>query len=213
MATDEYVIASTSHSSQSVLSIGTSDWTWPTTTTEWTADWPTTWSSFRQFHGDRGCLTGREACRRERLREMIRSRMAPAVITRRGLSPPRDIRETRARETLRAVLGEDKFRQFIKNGFVTIRAKSGLVYQIFTGDEMTNVYDHGKRVERLCVVLKGGFPPTDSLLMRYLLILNDEREFRKPAIRHSFSQRDPPVVPAGDGDLVRIYREMTGRAA
>jgi hypothetical protein len=50
-------------------------------------------------------------------------------------------------------------------------------------------------VDRLCVVLKGDFPPTDSMLMRYLLILNNEEEFGKYAIKHSVSQsRRPGLV-------------------
>lgn len=149
----------------------------------------------------------------ERLREIIRSRHAPAIHgTRKPMQQPKDIREIRARETLRAVLGEDKFRQFIKNGFVTVRAKSGLVYQIFTGHGITRVYDKGKQVERLCVVLRGSFPPTDELIMRYLLILNDERDFRKHAIKHTVS-RPEKVQPVSDKSLMDIYREIAGKQA
>jgi hypothetical protein len=102
-----------------------------------------------------------------------------------------DVRETRARETLLRVLGEDKFKRFLKHGFVSVRAKSGLVYQIFPGHGITNVYEDGEKVERLCVVLRGNFPPTDSLIMRYLLILNDERDFRSHAIKHTVYKKRP----------------------
>lgn len=122
----------------------------------------------------------------EKLREMIRDRQAPLVIQRRtSIESAQDIREKRARETLLRVLGHDKFRRFLKHGFVSVMAKSGLVYQIFPGSGITNVFKDGSKVERLCVVLKGNFPPTDSLIMRYLLILNDEQDFRGYAIKHA----------------------------
>lgn len=122
----------------------------------------------------------------EQLREILQKRQAPHVITsRKGLAQTDDLREQRARETLRRVLGDDKFKRFLKHGFVSVRAKSGLVYQIFPAHGITNVYRDGEKIERLCVVLRGDFPPTDSLIMRYLLILNDERDFRKHAIKHT----------------------------
>jgi hypothetical protein len=109
-----------------------------------------------------------------------------------------DIRETRARETLKRVLGDDKFKRFLKHGFVSVRAKSGLVYQIFPAHGITNVYRDGEHIERLCVVLRGSFPPTDSLIMRYLLILNDERDFRKHAIEHKvYPQKLQPTLVTG----------------
>ncbi len=124
----------------------------------------------------------------DRIRQMIRERMAPVIIRgrkRESLSLSVDIRETRARQTLRRVIGEQAFRRFIRDGFITVVPKSGLTYRIYPGHGMTDVYDRGVQVERLCVVLKGNFPPTDSLLMRYLLILNDEGEFSKYAVKHA----------------------------
>jgi len=136
------------------------------------------------YKWDQGCTIVRSDPKR-RLREILQSRQAPLVISSRKSMPhPSDIREQRARETLRRVLGDDKFRRFIRHGFVSVKAKSGLVYQIFPAHGITNVYREGEKVERLCVVLRGDFPPTDSLIMRYLLILNDERDFRKHAIEH-----------------------------
>lgn len=124
----------------------------------------------------------------ERMREILRSRHAPAIIrgkNRTSVVFSSDIREQRARQTLRRIIGEKSFRRFLKDGFLSVTPKSGLVYRIYPGHGITEVYDRGIMVERLCVVLKGNFPPTDSLLMRYLLILNDEGEFSKYAIKHS----------------------------
>lgn len=155
----------------------------------------------------------------ERMREILRSRMAPAIIvrgSRRAMRPAADIREQRARGTFRRIVGEDAFRGFLRNGFVTVVPKSGLTYRIYPGSGMTEVYDRGIMVEKLCVVLDGNFPPTDSLIMRYLLILNDEGEFSQYAIKHnvdaniSFSAKftiTPDVAQLGRG-LSEIMAEL-----
>jgi hypothetical protein len=144
----------------------------------------------------------------ERLKEILNSRMAPSVLSNcRPLGYTEDVREVRARETLRRVLGENRFRDFVRRGSVSIRAKTGLVYQIFPGSDFTKVYDNGKLIERLCVVLLGGFPPTDSLIMRYLMILNNEQQFRGYAIKHAIQM--PYLLAAPDQrSLIEIFKEL-----
>lgn len=149
----------------------------------------------------------------ERLKEILNSRMSPNIISScRPLGYTQDIRETRARETLLRVLGESKFRDFVRKGSVSIRAKSGLVYQIFPGSTFTKVYDQGKMVERLCVVLQGDFPATDSLIMRYLLLLNNESFFVSKAIKHGIPT--PAIINMPDNrSLVDIYKDIKKFAA
>lgn len=92
----------------------------------------------------------------EKIREVIAARCGPNIIRdRRMLDHSPDLREIRARQTLRRVIGDDKFRNFICKGFVTVRGKSGKTYQIFPGHGITNVYFRGKMLEKLCVVLSG----------------------------------------------------------
>lgn len=125
----------------------------------------------------------------DRLRQIIQTRMAPVFHrSRTSMSIAMDVREERARQTLRRIIGDQAYRKFMRNGFITVVPKSGLTYRIYPGCGITDVYDRGIMVDRLCVVLEGNFPPTDSLLMRYLLILNDEGEFSKYAIKHRVSQ-------------------------
>lgn len=145
---------------------------------------------------------------KSRIKRIIQQRYAPAIRTRRHLSIADDEREGRARETLLKVIGKNKFKNFIKNGFISVRAKSGLMYQIFTGHGITNVYRDGVMVERLCVVLKGGFPPTDSLIMRYLLILNDEQDFRNHAVEHRITSPTNSQSPVDERSLMEIYEEI-----
>lgn len=148
----------------------------------------------------------------ERIRQMIQARMAPVFHRRRShLSIAADVREYRARQTLRRILGEQAFKKFIRNGFITVVPKSGLTYRIFPGHGMTEVYDRGIMVDRLCVVLQGDFPPTDSLLMRYLLILNDEGEFSKYAIKHYVSPHRPKLVfpaPTKVESLTKVWAKL-----
>jgi hypothetical protein len=142
------------------------------TTVKW-AVWPST-----------TCVRYPDTNPEKRLREIIKGRMAPQGITGRGLQRAKDVREERARETLRRVVGLENFQNYVKKGFLMITGKSGLRYQIFPGHGVTKVYQGHQLVERLCVVLVGDFPPTDSLIMRYLLILNDENKFRGYAVKH-----------------------------
>ncbi len=150
-----------------------------------------------------------------RLREILGQRAGPHIITsktRQAMKSPGDIREERARETLRRVIGEQKFRNFLKTGFVSVKGKSGLIYQIFPGHGITAVYNRGNMVERLCVVLTGNFPPTDSLIMRYIMILNNEDQFRSFAVKHGVYQPGTVQKPTIDmRPLPEIYSELKGQ--
>ncbi len=126
----------------------------------------------------------------QRMREILATRHAPVIHNnRRRYIPPISITEIKARQTLRRIIGEKNYRRFVRDGFITVVAKSGLTYRIFSGHGITEVYDRGKMIDRPCVVLSGSFPPTDSLIMRYLLILNNEEEFSKHSIKHSVINR------------------------
>lgn len=142
----------------------------------------------------------------ERLRTILRKRHSISFTTK-SLSQTKDIREIRARETLRRVIGEQKFRDFIKKGFVSVKGKSGLIYQIFPGHDFTNIYDRGIMKERLCAYLNGEFPPTDSLIARYLLILNNEDMFRSYSNVHEPIAKIESTKP-DKRTLVEIFREL-----
>ena len=149
----------------------------------------------------------------ERIREIIASRQAPRVFVRgdyrKALPHTNDIRELRARETLHRVIGDEKYQRLIRDGFVSVRGKDGLFYQIFPGHGITCVFNNGQMVERLCVVLQGNFPPTDSIIMRYLMLLNNPVQFRSFAIKHSVIQRQRPALVMPDGkSLPEIYAEL-----
>lgn len=96
------------------------------------------------------------------------------------------------------MLGEITYRLFLKNGFVSVRGSSGRVYQIFPGHQFTRVFENGKCIEQLCVILNDTYPPTDSLLMRYCILLNDEEHFCRLSNRHRAYERARQIEKAVD---------------
>ncbi len=183
----------------------------------WGYDTTTAGNTWRTFDGG-NCWAYKpipQKTPRERLMEMLQQRQAPQiVVAREPILAPKDMREVRARETLRLCLGEEIFRSFLKNGFVSVRAKSGLIYQIFPGHGITRVYKQGRMVERLCVVFRGNFPPADSLVMRFLLILNDEAEFRSHAVKHgTVESKRTQLLGVDDRNLVQMFREFKSKVA
>jgi hypothetical protein len=155
--------------------------TWKTYSPTWTSaatDTTSTWFKCYENWYESDRLYTPSKSPETKLREIIASRQAPAVHSRerwrlhRSKQQCPDEREARARQTLRRVIGDDKYRSFLVNGFVTVRnPKSGLSFQIFPGHGITCVFDKGKMVDRLCVVLEGDFPPTDSRLSRLMSAL------------------------------------------
>jgi hypothetical protein len=185
---------------------------WPATNTAATTGY--------SYYNSSGTMAGRwgsyaypKPDPKRRLQEIMDSRQAPRIIVaehRKPITAVPDVREQRARYTLRRVIGEEKFKGLLKNGYISIRGKSGRVYQIFPGDGITAVYEGGKMIDRICVKLQGNFPATDNIIMRYLLILNNESEFERLGIKHRvFERRRFEVVqPKVEKNLVELFREL-----
>jgi hypothetical protein len=150
----------------------------------------------------------------QRFRQILQSRQAPLIITSR--TPVRaaaEEREIRARQTLRRMLGDDGFQRFLRNGFISVQARSGKVYQIYPGHGMTVVYLNGKPIEKLCVVLDGNFTPTDHLITRYVMILHDENHFRASANVFAAPLRRATAVKQLDTrSLSRIFHDIKAAA-
>lgn len=152
---------------------------------------------------------------KENISNIIKSRCSPMILTKRkSMVITDDVREQRARETLKRIIGKQKFIGFIKHGFISVKGKSGLVYQIFPGSGITHVFEKGTLIERLCVVLKGNFPPTDSLIMRFLLILNNEQQFRSLSIKHSvYKECSHQNGPVETKPLAEIFNLLKNKVA
>jgi hypothetical protein len=152
----------------------------------------------------------------QKLQDILRLRASPAIIvpSRQPIRSTVDVREIRARDTLRCLLGENDFKLFLRNGFVSIRGQSGRVYQVYPGHKLTKVYERGKLIEELCVIISGDYCPTDSILMRYVMLLHDEEHFR-----HLANKRQPTkpnglsIIPAHSQPLPEIFANLKRNAA
>lgn len=149
----------------------------------------------------------------QRLKQIITERMSPAIHTRhKPVQASKDPREVRARETLRMIIGDEKYRQFLKKGYVSAtNRKSGNTYQMYPGHEKTRLIKNGRCVETLCVVLKGQFPPTDSLIVRYLMVLNNEEEFLKLAVKWGVSTKSQQKKAPETRSLPAIFNDLRAR--
>lgn len=153
------------------------------------------------------------------VRAMMRARSAPAVVQRgsdrQSPAASADPREGRARDTLALLLGRDSYRRFLRDGFVYARGPSGKSYQIFPGHGITRVYEGGRQVERLCVVLSGAHTPLDSLIVRFIMVQHEEEKFRALAVAHRVTtttksrvSRQPEAVCLAD--LFKKLKKQAG---
>lgn len=85
-----------------------------------------------------------------------------------------------ALQLLRGLVGPDEFRRYLKQGFVSVKGPSGLVYQIGRR-ELIKVWDKDALVATLCVHLKGWHdkPPTDEVVAKMLIAEMDEPDLWK----------------------------------
>ena len=158
----------------------------------------------------------------DRLLDVLRRRQAPGIRVagdrfwtpsghRRPQAYTTDIREIRARGTLARMIGTQRMRRYLRDGFVTAHnSKSGRIYQVFPGNGITCVYEDGNLIERLCVVLRGNYPPTDSLIVRYLLALNDESRLWKLSNKHGayYVARSGAFATLDLRPLTEIFKEL-----
>lgn len=116
--------------------------------------------------------------------------------------------EIRARTTLREMIIESEYRRYITNGFIMIRAKSGLWYQIFSGatGERVRTYKDGKPFESLCIHTDRSCPPTDHVINMKILVEIDEDSLRKGAnIARLSPVSSPPTSNVPAPNLLQTY--------
>lgn len=158
---------------------------------------------------------------KKKIRKIIESRQSPEIIVcsndrRKPMNHTQDIREIRARQTLRMFVGENEFRRYMKNGFIAVQAKSGRIYQLFPKDHFARIFEQGKMIGKLCIYLKGDFAPTDSVITWYFMVQNNEEEFVKNGnLYKSFSQPKVRQVkkPNNLPDLTELFANLRAEAA
>jgi hypothetical protein len=117
--------------------------------------------------------------------------------------------EERARRLLQRLIGFRRYARYIRDGFISHRGASGRVYQIFPGDIHMRVWFKGQRVENLCLCIEDhSLPPTDSVVMRLLMLEHSEAEFREQAnISRAATKTDQQIID----ESIASIRAMTGQ--
>lgn len=129
---------------------------------------------------------------RDQFRNRIRRQLAPNVITSRSADfwkQHHKESEQRARELLQSLITPEEYRKYLRKGFITVQGPSGMVYQIFGGHKMMKCFvkdKSGKLIwhEDICIVFSGPYhslPYTDWVIMRKMMVENDEFGMRKTA--------------------------------
>lgn len=118
--------------------------------------------------------------------------------------------EEKARRLLQRLVGFQRYARYIRDGFVTHRGASGRVYQIFPGQTHMRVWFKGQRVEDLCLCIEDySIPPTDSVVMRLLMLEHSEAEFREQAnISRVRTKTDQQIID----ESIESIRAMAGQA-
>lgn len=126
----------------------------------------------------------------DRYRAAILRNMSPDLDARNGalMAANGHPAEMKARKLLRDLIGEKQFRRYMVRGFIVCQGSSGVFYRIHGGSGM--VYSLTKNsggklelFEKFCVQFKDpNLPFTDSVIMRKLLVENDEFALRSVGV-------------------------------
>lgn len=108
--------------------------------------------------------------------------------------------EVVALQLLRRMVSPEQFRQYLRHGFVSVRASSGLVYQVPRFGTI-QVWDRGERIASLCVHLKldgQTAPPTDHVVGKMLIIEHNEPDiWRRSNISWHAARNRQALVAVG----------------
>jgi len=178
-----YITYLTSDNSYSYSSGGN----WPSTIQTTSTIYPSNYyisDSITTFNYGYNIPISKKQAFRNKLKKQLRPDFTPANTD--LLACNADPAEQKARELLRELITASEFRNYLRRGFITVKGKSGILYRIFGGYKHMTSYakhDDGKyyKHEDICVVFNREMPMTDGVVMRLLLIENDEFSLRKLA--------------------------------
>ena len=88
--------------------------------------------------------------------------------------------EKTALETLRDMITEKEFRNYLRYGFIVVKGSSGRLYQVFRDNLHTKVWEQGILVEEVCVRIKldTAVPDSDNVIAFKTMIETDENLFK-----------------------------------
>ena len=128
------------------------------------------------------CSGGDRLSTKDMIKDTVKANLCIIAPTRGSVFPKMMKKaEKTALETLRDMITEQEYRNYIRYGFITVKGKSGRLYQISRTLNHTKVWDHGELVEEGCVRIKGGdfvVPETDNIIAFKVMIETDENLFK-----------------------------------
>jgi hypothetical protein len=110
--------------------------------------------------------------------------------------------EKKAKEKLRSLVSTEDYDNYILLGRLKYIAPDGTIYMIGSGEEMTDVYNP-EYSHKLCVIFEDpNLPPTDSVIMRLMMLKTDPERFHSLAIKHPLA----PPAPSNENVNREQYR-------
>ena len=133
----------------------------------------------------------------DQFRAKIKGNLRPSIEATNGylMDLNNDPAERRARQLLSDLISREEFRRYLVRGFIMVKGRSGLLYKIYGGYKQMVSYKQdpsGKYepFESYCIVFRNSkLPATDWVIMRKLIIDNEEFKLHQLAVVHRMSQR------------------------
>jgi hypothetical protein len=120
-----------------------------------------------------------------------------------------DVKENEivALQLLKSMLSPERWKKYLKYGFVDVLGKSGLIYQIIRGQTHVRVFRQGEKIADLCVGLanRSAMPPTDEVITRMIIVECDEPDIWQRA--NVYGRYRGTSKPKDDSDLLKLRLE------
>ena len=133
----------------------------------------------------------------DQFRAKIKGNLRPSIEATNGylMDLNNDPAERRARQLLSDLISREEFRRYLVRGFIMVRGRSGLLYKVYGGYKQMVSYKQNaaggyEPFESFCIVFQNSkMPATDWVIMRKLLIDNEEFKLHKLANVSRIPQR------------------------
>lgn len=113
--------------------------------------------------------------------------------------------EEKARRLLQRLIGFRRFARYIRDGFVAHKGKSGRIFQVYPGHTHMKVWEQGEHIESWCLCIKDGkVPPTDSVVMRLLMLEHSEDQYRELSNVSNHRRNVPTIDVDNDQWIFRV---------
>jgi hypothetical protein len=98
-----------------------------------------------------------------------------------------------ALQLLKKIVEPAEFKRYLKHGFINVRGKSGLIYQVPRSGQVI-VWDNGTMIASLCIHVGRGIPPSDEVVAKMLIIEGHEPDIWHKSNVGQFISGHPKVA-------------------